>query len=54
MKFLIAGAFLAAAGCAILSAARVLPPASLLAPFFFVLGLILVLLYTINLTDRRY
>jgi hypothetical protein len=54
MKLLITTAFIAAAGCAMLSHAGVLSATSIVPPLCFALALILVLLQMINAGDRRY
>src|SRR5687767_9061262 len=54
MKVLIAGAFIAAAGCAILSHAGLLSATSIVAPVCLAPALILVLLHLVNAGDRRY
>lgn len=54
MKSLIALAFLAAIGCAILSYAGVLSPTSIVPPACFAAALILALLHMMNVSDRHY
>lgn len=54
MKSLIAVAFVAAICCAILSFSGVLSPTSVAPPLCFAAALVFVLLYMINVSDRRY
>ena len=54
MKILIARAFIVAGCCAAVSYARVLSATGLLLPILFASALILTLLHTINIGDRRY
>jgi hypothetical protein len=54
VKALIAAAFFAAGGCAVLSYAGVLPAANLAPPILFGSALILVLLHLMYVSDRRY
>ena len=54
MKTLMAVAFIAAGGAAILSHARVFSATSLIPPTFFAVALIFALLHLIQTSDRRY
>jgi hypothetical protein len=54
MKTLMAVAFIAAGGAAILSHAMVISATSLIPPTFFAVALIFALLHLIHTSDRRY